>query len=93
MPDKDAPGFACGGYISSDGVHWAPISDAVPFDFVVPASAARPPWEQIDLAALCNPIAGTLSFKLPWWFGYQGSHHYTIRILRRGGKSHRGKHA
>lgn len=103
MPEKDKCvfGVSNGGFISVDG-EWIPLGRIEAFDVVEGGAEHTPAYEDIraSMTESCS-----FEFKVPWWFDwslimggllYPACHihsRWTIRTLRRGGKSHRGKHA
>lgn len=83
------------GVVSDGGVQWQPLQDAVSFEI---ESTDDTPFYEHYMFDDTEPRLVTLTF--PWWFNpysFFGPDcksrrwEYTIRRLRRGGKSHRGK--
>ena len=98
------------GFISFDGGGtYEPLGEVSEFDIGVSDDEVEA-WADALLSIVNEPMLGTLSFKLPWYWSWRhlrrfelpfgddlfwrlaGSRpRYTIRDLRRGGKSHKGK--
>lgn len=83
MMDEFGDGGAKGGslYYRAEGrLVW--VGEAMPFGEILPIEDGDdlPPMD-------FRPFHATMQFKLPWW----QVRAYTVRRLRSGGKSHRGK--
>lgn len=105
MPERDGVRYAHGGFISPDGISWSPVGRIDESGVAAPECDSM---ADDVVRGLMEPVFGTLSFSVPWWmdararFGrilgiddrfWKRRPLYTVRSLRRGGKSHRGKHA
>ena len=81
MPERDAPESAHGGYISADGIKWAPVGEAEPFG-VAEDPTSNPEWDADTLLRIKEPETVTLRMEklyvsrkayswLRMWLGYK----------------------
>lgn len=98
MPEEGAH-FAHGGYISADGIKWEQVGHIDEFSMMfLPEHEDVTNWSEV-LLELQKPQRYTITF--PWWQDYHalyeqifGIHYrarYTVPMLRRNGKSHKGR--
>lgn len=84
-------------------LEWQELGEATAFDFL--ASGATEFNVQYDVGKLLKETSGTISFKVPWWWPNYDFFRklfpahplflprpYKIWMLKRNGKSHRGRH-
>lgn len=98
MPEKETH-FSHGGYISADGISWEPIGDVDESTITfLPEHEDVTKWSEV-LLELQKPQRYTITF--PWWqdyhalyeqiFGIPYRARFTVPMLRRNGKSHKGR--
>lgn len=102
----DDSNFAAGGFVHTMGEDgtWHCLGQLVDIPELTNDGSSTPSWA--SMPPLSN-YAGSITFKTPWWFDWtrmarmiMGNQYptmhlrprWTIRALRHGGKSHRGKH-
>lgn len=98
MPDENQQPLANGGYISADGINWEPVGHIDEHELQVLPEPEITNWTE-RLHELPKPQ--TITFKTLWWQDFNPIYRligiprpyrsrYTVPMLRRNGKSHRG---
>lgn len=101
MPDENQQPLANGGYISADGIYWESVGKIEEFMLGVSSELDELTGRlSKDLCRLSAEL-GRITFKTPWWQDFSPIYkligiprpyrsRYTVPMLRRNGKSHRG---
>ena len=102
MPDENQQPLANGGYISADGINWESVGKIE--EFMLGVSSELDELTGRLSKDLCRPSAelGRITFKTLWWQSLNPIYRligiprpyrarYTVPMLRRNGKSHKGR--